>query len=343
MGAASGTSAVARRGRAGASRLHGAVVVVDDEEPIRTLFLEWFRPEGVSIRAAASGQEAIAMVKQSIPDLMIVDVGLPGRDGIEVLEEALTIDSRIIAVVMTGAPTVEMAVRAMKAGATDVLMKPLQRDAVVTTARRLLELHRRRAEDTVVKHAVIRSGAIRLSSPELQAFDDDGSSLEEEGPTEFERGLEEGERRANERCRREYAVLADILRQFNEAHASLQARFEDEVVALAFHIAAKVLRDKAETCRDQIVGQVKAALAAVQDPGTVVVQVHPDDASALEAAQADLLAQRDLALALKVEPAPLLPRGSCLLHTPSRMIDASLDTQLFRLGSALKNRGGHES
>jgi len=58
------------------------------------------------------------MVKQSVPALLIVDVSLPDQDGIALLEAAQIIDTRIIGVVMTGAPTVELAVRAMKAGAT---------------------------------------------------------------------------------------------------------------------------------------------------------------------------------------------------------------------------------
>lgn len=343
MAAGTITPALAFRAGPSAPRLHGSILVVDDDELIRNWFLELFRPEGVSIRAAASGQEAIAMVKQSAPALVIVDVLLPGRDGIAVLEEALTIDNRIIGVVMTGAPTVELAVRAMKAGAMDFLIKPIRNDAVLMTARRLLERYRLRGEHTVLKHTVIRSGAVRLSSLPLQTFGDDGVPQEEDGPTEFERGIEEGERRAKERGRLEYALLADILRKFEAARSSLGQVFEEEVVALAFRIASKVVHETAGTCKDQIVAQAKAALAAVHDPGAVVIQVHPADAPALEAARAELVAQRDLALTVKIEPVNAMPRGSCLLHTPSRMIDASLDTQLLRLGNALKNRAVHES
>jgi flagellar biosynthesis/type III secretory pathway protein FliH len=317
---------------------------------MRNLFLELFRPEGVSIRVAASGQEAVAMVKQSAPDLLIVDVLLPGPDGVAVLEEALAIDNRIIGVVMTGAPTVELAVRAMKAGATDFLIKPILNDAVLMTVRRLLELHRLRGENTVLKHAVIRSGAVRLTSPPIQMFGDDGSVREKDGETEFERGFKEGERRAEEGVRRaeedrrhERALFSGAIRKLDEAHASLRRGLEDEVVALAFHIASKVLREAAETCKDQILAQAKAALAAVQDPGTVVIQVHPADAPALEAARAELAGQRDLALTVRIEPVASIMRGSCVLQTRNRMIDASLDSQLFRLGSALKNRAHHES
>ena len=342
MPAGTTMTALTVRGRAGGSRLQGAILAVDDDELIRNLFLELFRPEGVSIRAAASGLEAIAMVKQSAPALMIVDVSLPDQDGIAVLEEAMTIDNRIIGLIMTGAPTVELAVRAMKAGATDFLMKPVDSNTLMMTAHRLLELHRSRAEKTVLKHAAVRSGAFRLSSLPVQTFGDDGSLRGEDGLTEFERGLREGERLVEEERRHERTLFAGALRKFDEAQSSLRRTVEDEVTALAFHIASKILHESAETCKEQIVAQAKIAVGAVQESGIVVIQAHPADAPALESARGELAAQRDLTLTVKIEPVATIPRGSCLLHSANRVIDASLDTQLLRLGSALKGRPDRE-
>jgi flagellar assembly protein FliH len=334
--------AVTARRWTGVPRIQGSILVVDDEEPIRNLMLELFRPEGVSIRAAASGMDAITMVKQSAPALMIVDVLLPGQDGIAVLEEAMTIDSRIIGVVMTGAATVELAVRAMKAGAADFLMKPVDSGALLTTARRLLELHRLRAEQTVLKHAEVRSGAFRLSSLPLQTFGDDGLLRGEDGVTEFERGLQEGERRAEEERRHERTLFADALRKLDAVQCSLRRAVEDEVAALAFHIASKILHESAASCKEQIVAQAKSAVGALRESGVVVIQVHPDDAPTLESVQAELAAQRDLTLTVKIEPVAAIQRGSCVLHTANRVIDASLDSQLLRLGGALKNRPDRE-
>ncbi|MBH0179279.1 MAG: hypothetical protein HP491_15820 [Nitrospira sp.] len=65
MSAVATMTAQAFRGQTGGPRLHGTILAVDDDEPIRNLFLELFRSEGVSIRAAGSGRDAIAMVKQS--------------------------------------------------------------------------------------------------------------------------------------------------------------------------------------------------------------------------------------------------------------------------------------
>jgi flagellar biosynthesis/type III secretory pathway protein FliH len=89
--------------------------------------------------------------------------------------------------------------------------------------------------------------------------------------------------------------------------------------------------------------QVKAALGAVQESDGVVIQVHPADASVLEEVREDLVGRQHVALKLTIEPTASLPRGSCLLHTATRLIDASLDTQLFRLGDAMRNRARHES
>ena len=80
----------------GIPRLQGTVLVVDDDEAVRNLLLELIRPERTPIRVSGSGQEAISMVKQMAPALLIVDVLLPDYDGISVLEEAQRIDHRII-------------------------------------------------------------------------------------------------------------------------------------------------------------------------------------------------------------------------------------------------------
>lgn len=74
--AAAAMSSMSSQGQ-GLSRLQGTVLVVDDEESIRNLFRELFRSERINVRVAGSRQEAVAMVKQMAPTLMIVDVLLP--------------------------------------------------------------------------------------------------------------------------------------------------------------------------------------------------------------------------------------------------------------------------
>ncbi|CUS31637.1 putative Flagellar biosynthesis protein FliH with response regulator receiver domain (Modular protein) [Candidatus Nitrospira nitrificans] len=325
------------------SRFQGTVLIVDADEEVRHLLHELLQPERVSVRLAGSGQEALAMVKQKAPALLIVDASLPDRDGIAVLEEAQRIDSRMIGVVMTGAASVELAVRAMRAGSSDFLTKPFPPDIVLDTVRRLLELHRIRADHTVLKHAAVRSGAVRLQSMPFQTFGDDGALKGADGLTEYERGLEDGRRYADAQRQQDFSVLTEAVGKFDAARSALQQTIDDEVIALALQIVSKILHDSAESGREQIVTQVKAALGAVPEADGVVIQAHPADAAVLEAVRAELTGRRQVALKLAIEPVASLPRGSCLLHTATRLVDASLDTQLLRLGDALRNRAHHES
>lgn len=325
------------------ARLQGTILVVDDEEGIRNLFLELFRPERVLVRVASSGHEAIAMVKQQAPALLIADVLLPDQDGIAVLEEAQKIDHRIIGVVMTGAGTVELAVRAMKAGAIDFLIKPFQSEIVLSTVRRLLELHQLRAENTVLKHAAVQSGMIRLHSRPFQTFTEDGTVAQDDGPSDYERGVADGQRRMEEERRHDLVVVIDAAKKFDAVRSTLQQTVEDEVIALSLQIVSKILHESAESNRQQIVIQVKEALRAVREPGTLMIQVNPLDAAVLETVREELGRQGDTPLTLTIEPVASLSRGSCLVHTSTRLVDASLDTQLLRLGDALRNRTYRES
>ncbi len=323
------------------SRDQGTVLIIDADEGVRQSFRNLLQPEGVSVRLSGSGQEALSMIKQKAPALLIVDAALPDRDGIAVLEDAQRSDSRIIGVVMTGTASVELAVRAMKAGSVDFVTKPLQPDAVLATVRRLLELYRLRTDHTVLKHAAVRSGAVRLQSVPFQTFRDDGTSRTDDGATEYERGLADGRRQSDAQRQQDLALLTEAVRKFDAARSVLQQTVDDEIIELALQIVAKILHESAESRREQIVSQVKAALGAVQESDAVVIQVHPADAAVLEAVRSELTERQNSTLKLTIEPVTSLQRGSCLLHTTTRLVDASLDTQLLRLGDALKNRVQH--
>lgn len=334
--------AVTTQGR-GLSRTEGTVLVVDDEEGIRNLFLEIFKSERISIRVAGSGRDALAMVRQMAPTLLIVDVLLPDGDGITVLEEAQKVDNRIVGAVMTGAATVDLAVRALKAGALEFLVKPFQTEVVCAAVRRLLELYRLRSANTVLKHAAVRSGAIRLKNMPFQAFDADGGQRGDDGLAEYERGVTEGRQQVEAQRQQDLAVLTHAARQFDRARETVRQTMEEEVIRLAFQIASKILHDSAESCREQIIVQAKAGIHTLREAEHVVIQAHPLDAGVLESAKVELLSERDNALVITVEGVPSLPRGSCLLHTSTRLVDASLDTQLARLGQAVQNRVQRES
>ena len=253
---------------------------------------------------------------RGLPALLIVDVSLPDLDGIAVLEEAQRIDSRMIGVVITGGASVDLAVRAMRAGSSDFLTKPFQRDVVLATTRRLLELYRLRADHRVLKHDAVRSGAVRLQSVPFQTFGTDGTLRGDDGLTEYERGLADGQRQSDAQRRQDLTVLTEAVRKFDAARSALQQTIDDEIIALTLQIMSKILHESAESRREQIVMQVKAALATVQASDSVVIQVHPADAAVLEAVRAELSARRTVALNLTIEPVASLQRGSCLCIPP---------------------------
>jgi flagellar biosynthesis/type III secretory pathway protein FliH len=121
----------------------------------------------------------------------------------------------------------------------------------------------------------------------------------------------------------------------------LHQTVEEEVVSLAFQIATKVLHDRADQVKEQVVTQAKTALAALKESGRVTITVHPADAGTLEALRGELSQVGDLTLSLHIEPDITLSRGGCIVQTVNRVVDASLDTQLSRLGEALRARGTH--
>lgn len=338
--AGSGTQMAPLQSASPAPRLQGSVVVVDDDERLRTLFAELLRPAGATLRLAATAREAVDLIGASAPALLIVDIKLPDGDGIAVLEHAQRLDPRIIGVVMTGAADVEQAVRAMKAGAADFLTKPTDNAIVLATVRRLLELHRARGERAVLKQAALRSGAVRLEQLPLQIFGEDGSLRGQDGLTDFERGVAEGQRRADEQRREERALFAEAVKRLDSARTALHQAMEDEIVGLAFHIASKVLHEGAAAYKEPIVIQARDALKAAGGPASAVLRVHPADAAVLEEARISLTAGGE-DITVKITADSSVPRGTCLVQTDNRLVDASLDTQLLRLGEALKERHRH--
>ena len=108
-------------------------------------------------------------------------------------------------------------------------------------------------------------------------------------------------------------------------------------------IAHKVVRDVVTEKRDLIVTQVRTALAHLHESGLVRVRVHPSDLTVLESARTALSQTPHGLLTLKFETDPSISPGGCLVQAQSLLIDATLDTQLLRLGEALRKRDAGEA
>ncbi len=133
------------------------VLVVDDELIVRDSIREWLMEEGFDAEMAGSGQEALGRLGGSAFQLMLLDIKMPGMDGVEVLKKAKEIAPQINVVMMTAYATVETAIEAMKTGALEYLIKPFEIDVLMPM------VEKRFAEFMAARDEKIRVGAIVLA------------------------------------------------------------------------------------------------------------------------------------------------------------------------------------
>jgi len=111
------------------------ILVVDDEAGVRRTLTEILKDEGFQVAVATHGDEAIAMVKKQPPQVVLLDIWMPGCDGLEVLPEIRRHAPGAAVIMISGHGTVETAVKATKLGAYDFVEKPLSLDKIIVTVR----------------------------------------------------------------------------------------------------------------------------------------------------------------------------------------------------------------
>ena len=110
------------------------MLLVDDEDDFRTTLANRLRLRKIDVTDAASGDEAIELVKQKSFDVAVIDVKMPGIDGIETLKQVKKIQPDMEIVMLTGHASIESGMEAMKLGAYDYVMKPCDIDELLTKA-----------------------------------------------------------------------------------------------------------------------------------------------------------------------------------------------------------------
>jgi len=109
------------------------VLIVEDEAIMRESLRDWLRAEGYEVETAEEGEEALQKIGEKEFGVAVLDLRLPGRDGLEVLREATAQDPKLKGIIITAYPSVETAVEAMKMGAVDYMVKPFGPDALEKT------------------------------------------------------------------------------------------------------------------------------------------------------------------------------------------------------------------
>lgn len=100
------------------------VLIIDDEESMRDSCRQVLEKQGFLVKAAPDGKSGLEMVDSVKPDIVILDLKMPGLQGIDVLKELRKSDPQSVVIVITGYPSIESGIEAMKCGAYDFLIKP---------------------------------------------------------------------------------------------------------------------------------------------------------------------------------------------------------------------------
>jgi two-component system response regulator PilR (NtrC family) len=157
-------------------RRTGSILVIDDEEIMREILEALLTREGYHVQLASSGEEGVELAKAKPFDAAIVDVMMPGMDGIATLEELRKLDDELPVLMITAFASVETAIAAMKRGAFDYITKPFKNDEVLVVARNAVERRQLVAENTALRQSLQAqsqkfSGIIGRSPRMKQVFD----------------------------------------------------------------------------------------------------------------------------------------------------------------------------
>ena len=142
-----------------------SLLIVDDEPSILQSLGGLLSDEGFEVTTAANGYEALKTIDEESPDLVLLDIWMPGIDGIETLKEIKREHPNIQVIIITGHGTIETAVKATKLGAFDLIEKPLSIDKVIVAINNALNFRRLEEENKYLRKKTLEKNSINGSSP----------------------------------------------------------------------------------------------------------------------------------------------------------------------------------
>ena len=133
--------------------MNHTILIIDDEKDIRSSLSGILEDEGYHVLCAASGLEGIECVCQELPDLILLDIWMPGMDGLETLGKLKAQFPHTTVIMISGHGTIETAVRATKLGAFDFIEKPLSLEKVLISVANALQLQELKVENAELKRS----------------------------------------------------------------------------------------------------------------------------------------------------------------------------------------------
>ncbi len=150
----------------------GSILVVDDEEIVRASLASWLEEDGYHVDTAPDGPTALAKLAEHAYAVMLVDLKMPGMDGLEVLARARSLQPDAPVIIMTAYATVDTAVQAMKQGAYDYLVKPFEPEELSVMVGKLTNAQAIRRENVLLRKALKRQFEFKdlvSKSPKMEA------------------------------------------------------------------------------------------------------------------------------------------------------------------------------
>ena len=138
----------------GTPGLAGAVLIIDDEAEIRESLQTLLEMEGFAVETAATGEAGLQRIGEQPFDLILLDLALPGRDGMDILAEIHAHEPRLPVIMITAYSTVENAVRAMQSGAANFIKKPWDNEKLLADVRAAVGWRRAEEENIQLKRAL---------------------------------------------------------------------------------------------------------------------------------------------------------------------------------------------
>jgi DNA-binding NtrC family response regulator len=153
----------------------GSVLIIDDEAAIRESLETLLELEGYGVESAATGEDGLARIGERSFDLVLLDLALPDRNGIDLLAEIHVQDPGLSIIIVTAYGTVENAVKAMQAGASNFVQKPWDNEKLLADVRAAVTRHRAEEENVQLKRALKQrynfENIVGKSEPMLKIFD----------------------------------------------------------------------------------------------------------------------------------------------------------------------------